>query len=449
MYLAKYLKERISTWFYDKKEDRFDKLATLPFYINKDYLQDKLLDTVRRNFYYTDMLNNVVKIKLQHFDNLWLKIVNENNNVQVELFTILDEPTTVLSVDKINHKLFYEIVTQNYYKRHNPIEKEVKSKWRCRQINYDAVHRFVNEIHSLDLTTFITKKTIEISLNNLKVYNKQVNLNQIPVNKILFFQALQDETLLPVLENYTLLFDQKSKDFDVHCSEIENVISHHEVCELFKNYSITRKQVEYISEFNKNNTINLILDYTEASLNLPLHENSYYYQVLENRLKQKNIYTYFMFLRLAFFGKLSMLPESLIDSLDDEMLEEFDKLTSGLLQICKDPELQYANLYTNNFKQTLEVNIYNVNYEEVKGLLYKLVEQAPNRNVTVYTNYFSNFLIELMSSAVFHVKTVSDAIEIIERFDNLYNLRKLKLKHKLDKKLVSKEIVKKEKVKKI
>lgn len=451
MYLAKLLQDRISTWFYDKKEDRFGKLNNFPFYIHKDYFQEKLIDIVRKNFYYTDLLNNVVKIKLQCFDNLWLKIVNESNKVQVELFTILDEETTVLSRDKINHKLFYELITLHYKKEYSPNYKTPKSKWICRQNNYEALYRFLSENYYLDLdyTTFSSKQTIEISLNNLKIYNEQVSIKKIPVNKILFFQALENDHLLPILDNYTLNFDSKSKDFDVKYSQIQNVINNHEVCDIFQHYCITRKHVEYVHHFNKHNVINLIMDYTEASLTFPLHENSYYYKVLESRLQQKNIYTYFMFLRLAFFGKYTVLPEILIDNLDEQLLEQFDKLTIGLIQICKEPELQYANIYANQFKETLEVNIYNVHYEQIKDLLYQLVQSAPNRHTTVYTSYFSEFLIELMSSAVFHVRTVSDALEILEQFDTFYNLKKLKLKHKLEKKLVSKNIVKQEKVKKI
>lgn len=451
MYLLKYLKERIKTWYLDKTDDQYSKLEKIDYFTNNHHIQYELGSVLLQLFHSTDLISNTIKVKYQNFDNVWLKGISDTKKLIVEIFTIIDEEeVTILNENKINHQLFFDLITSKYLEKYK--YKDIpKSQWKKRQENFDIIYHFLLKEKNLDLSTFDSKNIIEINLVKLEKYNDELILNDHKLNRLIFFKALKNENLYPLLKNYSLVFNQKDSEFLVEPSHFKRITETNKVCQLFREYSFNKKHVEYLNDFNKDNTINLIMDYTEATLEFPKHNDSYYMETFKSRIRNKNIYTYFMFLRLALLGKIETLPDEILESVDEFMVEDFDKITIGLLEICRNPDLQYSFIYMNDYKKTIELNNWNLGYEheDIKQALYKVINNAPNRNTTRVNNNLGSVLLELINSSVFKIHTVSDATEVINHFHSFHNLKKYKLKRKLEEKLVSKETMKKPKVKKI
>lgn len=450
MYLIKYLKERIKVWYLDKKDDQYSKLEKLNYFTNNHYVQEELRSVLLQSFHSTDLIDNTIKIKYDNFENVWIKGISDTKKLVVEIFTIIDdEEVTIINENKINHQLFFDLISSQYLHRYK--KKLPKSKWKKRKENFYIMYHFFLKERNLDLSTFDSKNIIEINLINLEKYHNELILNDQKLSRFVFFKALENEELYPLLKNYSLVFNQKDSEFLVEPSHFKRITESNKVCQLFLKYSFNKKHVEYLNDFNKDNTINLIMDYTEATLEFPKHNDSYYIETFKSRIRNKNIYTYFMFLRLALLGKIETLPDEILESVDEIMVEDFDKITVGLLEICKNPDLQYSFIYMNDYKKRIELNNWDLGYEheDIKQALYKVINNAPNRNTTRVNNNLGSVLLELINSSVFKIHTISDATEVINHFHLFHNLKKYKLRKKLENKLVSKESIKKEKVKKI
>lgn len=450
MYLFQYLKERIKTWYLDKTDNQYSKLEKLDYFTNHHYVQEELRNTLFSSFHSTDLISNTIRVKYHNFDNVWLKGISDTKKLIVEIFTIIDEEeVTILNENKINHQLFFDLISSNYLSRYKV--EPINSKWKKRQKNFDIMYHFFLKEKNLDISTFDSNNIIEINLRNLENYHNILRLNDQKLNRFVLFKALENEKLYPLLKNYSLVFNQKESEFLVDSMHFKKITENNKVCQLFREYSFNKKQIDYLNDFNKNHTINLVMDYTEATLEFPRHNDSYYMETFRSRIKNKNIYTYFMFLRLALLGKIEILPEEILDAVDESMVEDFDKITIGLLEICRNPDLQYSFIYMNDYSKKIELNNWNLGYEfeDIKQALYKVIQNAPNRNTTRVNNNLGSVLLELINSSVFKIDTVSDATEVINHFHSFHNLKKYKLKRKLEEKLVSKETMKKPKVKKI
>ena len=431
MHLTEYLLYRSITWYKDTFQNQFNNEENLPQNFDKNYIEEKLKERLYSTLHYSDFRDNTITIKLYEF-NVWLK-VTAYQNLTIELITYEDEKEKLIfNSERINHSLFYKYITKPFEEKHSFYIKKERTFWQKRERNQYLIYKLLNTYLDLDILTFKSKKHIEINILTLKEIKTQKG--DFTKNSNLFIYALKNNKYRKLLENYYLFFDgfNKTKENNLFV-------------ELLKTYSLTTEDIKYLKADSHQSTYNNIIDHTEIGFTLPLHDNSSYYEILNKRTKSQNIYTYFMFLRLSALNKIEQLPVSFIESIDNHMLEKFDKLSDILIQLLDNQQILNSFVYINNISQTLELNGWNYGfkYEEHKKIIYQCIINAPVNNNIISGSSFSQILLGLIQNSVFSVLGTPEALNHIKNFHYNHNLKKIKFKNHLENKLIPKNIRKK------
>lgn len=431
MHLTEYLLYRSITWYKDTFQNQFNNEENLPPNFDKFYIEEKLRECLYLTLHYSDFRDNTITIKLYEF-NVWLK-VSYYSDLKIEFIAYEnEEEKLVFNSEKINNSLFYKYITKPFEEKYSFNLKKERTFWQKRERNQYLIYDLLNRYLDLDISTFKAKKSIEINIITLKEIKKQNN--NFKNAKGLFFKALQYPELRHLLTNYHFFFNGFNK------TEENNFF-----VDLLKNYSLTTNDLKDLKVEYNQDVFNNIIDHTEIGFTLPHHENSCYYEVLNKRIKNQNIYTYFMFLRLSALNKIEQLPSNLIESIDNHMLERFDKLSDILIQLFENQQVLNSFVHINNLSKSLELNgwSYGFEYEEHKKIIYQCVINAPINNNIISGSSFSQILLGLIQSNVFTVADTAECLRHIKNFHYNHNLKKIKFKNYLENKLKPKNIRKK------
>lgn len=431
MHLTEYLLYRSITWYKDTFQNQFNNEENLPPNFDKFYIEEKLRECLYLTLHYSDFRDNTITIKLYEF-NVWLK-VSYYSDLKIDFIAYEnEEEKLVFNSEKINNSLFYKYITKQFEEKYSFNLKKERTFWQKRERNQYIIYDLLNRYLDLDILTFKSKKHIEINILTLKEIKTQKG--DFTKSSNLFIYALKNNNYRQLLENYYLFFDgfNKTKENNLFV-------------ELLKTYSLTTEDIKYLKADSHQSTYNNIIDHTEIGFNLPLHENSCYYEVLNKRIKNQNIYTYFMFLRLSALNKIEQLPSNLIESIDNHMLERFDKLSDILIQLFENQQVLNSFVHINNLTKNLELNgwSYGFEYEEHKKIIYQCVINAPINNNIISGSSFSQILLGLIQSNVFTVVDTAEGLRHIKNFHYNHNLKKIKFKNHLENKLKPKNIRKK------
>lgn len=428
MYLIQYLLKRVTTWYNDKFYQQFSNLEDISQSINVNYVKEGLIDKIYDQVHYSDLRNNICYIKFQYFENIWIKIIYKDE-INLEIITYIDEKEIPIFKGKkkeINNELFYNLITTKHPRRYwvNNDEENL-SNWEKRELNYQALYYFSDRklYLNFDLTTFHAKEKIELNIVKLREFNNQIIKGE--KSKILFFKALKNNDYIHLLNQYCLClggFNEKS-----HYKYFLN---------LFEDYSINSNHIDILNIRNIREIINQIIENTEYVFNYEKHKNSFYYENLIKQIKNKNLSTYFMFLRLSILNKMDEIPIEVIELIDDDMLMDYEKITIAISKINKNNYLSNSYFYMDDNQKKLELRINcEENNEDFKKILYSCIRMGSNSPYNENNNNLSNTILNLIKTNLLSVNNLEEAMHHINVFNHKYNLKKLKLKCKLENKL--------------
>lgn len=433
MYLSQYLVRRVSTWYNDKFYQQFSNLEDITFNMNAEYIKECLVNKVFYQMHYSDLRNNISYLKFRNFDNLWIKIIFKNE-INLEIITYINEVETPIFKEKeINHELFYKLITLNYRVKRND---EKLSNWKKRELNYNALYYFVQDKDSFDLKSFKANSKIEINIVKLKEFKDQLINSQ--KNKLLFYKAFENNEYTHLLNQYSLFFEGFNK-----------ITDNNYFLNLFENYSINSNHIDLLNIRNNKEIINNVIEHTEYVFTYEKHKESYYYENLIKQIEDKNLNTYFMFLRLSILKKMNEIPMEVIQLIDDNMLMDYDKISIAISEIHKNQNLFHSFIYINDYKKIIEINYFDndFNHEDLKRVLYYCIRMGTNSPQNEINNNLGNTILNLIKTNVLSVSGMEEAMLHINNFNSENNLKKLKLKFKLENKLKIKS--KKSKIEKI
>lgn len=426
MYLTQYVWRRLKTWYNDKYHQQFSMLENMSKDIHIDYVKEKLTYIVFAQLHYSDMRNNIIRIKLQNFDNIWFKIIGKIEP-EIEIYTMVDNnEVVILNKTEIHHELFYQLITQHYHKK--PIVNKLQiSNWKKREKNYSTLYYFVDKIQQFDIKTFTSNDRIEINIVKLKEYK---NNSSIARDKILFFKALEEEQYVHLLKQYTLFFEGFNTNAPTNF-----------FCELFEKYAVTYKHIQLLDLERKPAILKSIREYTENVFSYEKHKESYYYKDIKDKIKDKNLSTYFNFLRLSILGRFQEIPIKMIATIDDTMLDDYNKITEAIIKISHNEKLLHSNITVNDYYNTIYSQYINPENEDLNRVMYYCIRSDSTINESEHN--VQQILLKLIQTKLLYIPNIEHIIKHINYFHQHNNLSKIKLRNHLENKLKEKNIKKK------
>lgn len=383
--------------------------------------------------------DNELYIKIKNIDKLWIKINRYDikivilNEIESEYDDITSEEL-ILSKDFINHELFYQKINKS----------KLKSKNKIILDNYRFIKNLLKNIE-FDFKLIKIKKTIQIDGRIMNDFS-----NETYFKGSLFFKALNNEEYESILSNYSLKIDyyfdnnhyyySRGINYTGNVSSIKEKINKSECKKFFQSICLTRKQSLLLSEYNNEKGLQDILNMTEAFFIRNIHKKSFFYEKLVRELKNENLKTYFILMRMTVYGNILEILDDIKEYITENLLDKFNKLNDGLLFILNNNKLLESHVVINGrylqvFNKELGISMRD-ELEEHEFIITELLNTA-YRNIN--QNHYSEFLdiiCELMDNEI--IKFDKNSIQ-----DTLLKTRKFLLNNKLESKLKVKEVKKK------